>query len=127
MMEKGLSIWLVYQIHSWCLFHCMFFVLIFPDILTFFTFNKICKDKVEAEVWFSGLKALISTGQYGRSKIDGWNNGGLNTDVHLYRNHQNIFSLSSIMNSLEQINFGNHVLFKLKCLNVIGICHDYLT
>ncbi|CAL9145512.1 unnamed protein product [Musa hybrid cultivar] len=42
--------------------------------------DLICKDKVEAEVWFSGLKALISTGQYGRSKIDGWNNGGLNTD-----------------------------------------------
>lgn len=36
---------------------------------------QICKDKVEAEVWFSGLKALISSGQYGRPKIDGWSNG----------------------------------------------------
>lgn len=43
--------------------------------------NKICKDKVEAEVWFSGLKTLISSGQYGRPKIDGWNNGGFFNDV----------------------------------------------
>ncbi|XP_010533392.1 PREDICTED: uncharacterized protein LOC104809200 isoform X1 [Tarenaya hassleriana] len=40
------------------------------------TLDLICKDKVEAEVWIAGLKALIS-GQGGRSKIDGWSNGGL--------------------------------------------------
>lgn len=39
--------------------------------------DLICKDKVEAEVWIAGLKALISSGQGGRSKIDGWNDGGL--------------------------------------------------
>ncbi|KAJ0976529.1 hypothetical protein J5N97_012003 [Dioscorea zingiberensis] len=39
--------------------------------------DLICKDKVEAEVWFAGLKALISSSQCGRSKIDGWNDGGL--------------------------------------------------
>lgn len=43
---------------------------------------KICKDKVEAEVWIAGLKALISAGQGGRSKIDGWSDGGLYFDVN---------------------------------------------
>ncbi|KAF5749800.1 Regulator of chromosome condensation (RCC1) family with FYVE zinc finger domain isoform 1 [Tripterygium wilfordii] len=42
--------------------------------------DLICKDKVEAEVWIAGLKALISSGQDGRSKIDGWNDGGLYLD-----------------------------------------------
>ncbi|KAF6154883.1 hypothetical protein GIB67_018320 [Kingdonia uniflora] len=42
--------------------------------------DLICKDKVEAEVWIAGLKALISSGQCGRSKIDGWNDGGLYLD-----------------------------------------------
>ncbi|XP_038989188.1 PH, RCC1 and FYVE domains-containing protein 1-like isoform X2 [Phoenix dactylifera] len=42
--------------------------------------DKICEDKVEAEVWFAGLKALISSGQSGRSKIDGWSDGGLCLD-----------------------------------------------
>ncbi|CAI9291529.1 unnamed protein product [Lactuca saligna] len=41
--------------------------------------DLICKDKVEAEVWIAGLKALIS-GQGGRSKIDGWSEGGLNIE-----------------------------------------------
>ncbi|KFK32945.1 hypothetical protein AALP_AA6G309800 [Arabis alpina] len=40
------------------------------------TLDLICKDKVEAEVWIAGLKALIA-GQGGRSKIDGWSDGGL--------------------------------------------------
>ncbi|KAI3807494.1 hypothetical protein L1987_23424 [Smallanthus sonchifolius] len=42
--------------------------------------DLICKDKVEAEVWISGLKSLISSLQGGRSKIDGWNDGGLYLD-----------------------------------------------
>ncbi|KAL5170263.1 PH, RCC1 and FYVE domains-containing protein 1 [Glycine soja] len=42
-----------------------------------FRLSRICKDKVEAEVWIAGLKALISSGQGGRSKIDGWSDGGL--------------------------------------------------
>ncbi|XP_022749520.1 PH, RCC1 and FYVE domains-containing protein 1-like [Durio zibethinus] len=42
--------------------------------------DLICKDKVEAEVWIAGLKALISSGQCGRSKIDGWSDGGLYLD-----------------------------------------------
>uniref|UniRef100_A0A1J3IEE8 Ultraviolet-B receptor UVR8 n=1 Tax=Noccaea caerulescens TaxID=107243 RepID=A0A1J3IEE8_NOCCA len=40
------------------------------------TLDVICKDKVEAEVWIAGLKALIA-GQCGRAKIDGWSDGGL--------------------------------------------------
>ncbi|KAL0360378.1 UNVERIFIED_CONTAM: PH, RCC1 and FYVE domains-containing protein 1 [Sesamum radiatum] len=39
--------------------------------------DLICKDKVEAEIWIAGLKALISSGQAGRAKIDGWGDGGL--------------------------------------------------
>jgi hypothetical protein len=32
-------------------------------------------------VWIAGLGALISSGQGGRSKIDGWCDGGLHLDV----------------------------------------------
>jgi hypothetical protein len=39
-------------------------------------------------VWISGLKKLISSGQGGRSKIDGWSDGGLNLDVNT---HQLVF------------------------------------
>lgn len=46
-------------------------------------FPQICKDKAEAEVWIAGLKSLISSGQGGRSKIDGWSDGGLYLDVIL--------------------------------------------
>lgn len=42
--------------------------------------DLICKDKVEAEVWIGGLKALISSSRGGRSKIDGWSDGGLYLD-----------------------------------------------
>ncbi|CAN1801910.1 PH, RCC1 and FYVE domains-containing protein 1 [Linum perenne] len=42
--------------------------------------DLICKDRVEAEVWIGGLKALIASGQSGRSKIDGWSDGGLYID-----------------------------------------------
>nr|KYP74817.1 putative E3 ubiquitin-protein ligase HERC2 [Cajanus cajan] len=42
--------------------------------------DLICKDKVEAEVWIAGLKVLISSGKGGRSKIDGWSDGGLDLD-----------------------------------------------
>ncbi|XP_048437213.1 PH, RCC1 and FYVE domains-containing protein 1-like isoform X4 [Pyrus x bretschneideri] len=43
--------------------------------------DLICKDKVEAQVWIAGLKSLISSGRGGRSKIDGWSDGGLYLDV----------------------------------------------
>ncbi|GMY29387.1 PH, RCC1 and FYVE domains-containing protein 1 [Fagus crenata] len=42
--------------------------------------DLICKEKVEADVWIAGLKALISSGQGGRSKIDGRSDGGLYLD-----------------------------------------------
>ncbi|XP_076900472.1 LOW QUALITY PROTEIN: PH, RCC1 and FYVE domains-containing protein 1-like [Bidens hawaiensis] len=42
--------------------------------------DLICKDKVESEVWIAGLKALISSLQGGRLKIDGWSDGGLYLD-----------------------------------------------
>ncbi|KAK6131437.1 hypothetical protein DH2020_034817 [Rehmannia glutinosa] len=43
--------------------------------------DLICKDKVEAEIWIAGLKALTSSGQAGRSKIDGWSDGGFYFDL----------------------------------------------
>ncbi|KAB2635159.1 hypothetical protein D8674_025693 [Pyrus ussuriensis x Pyrus communis] len=36
-----------------------------------------------AQVWIAGLKALISSGRGGRSKIDGWSDGGLYLDVNM--------------------------------------------
>lgn len=42
--------------------------------------DLICKDKVEAEVWIAGLKALIPSGQGGRSKIDGRSDGSFYLD-----------------------------------------------
>ncbi|KAL8134402.1 hypothetical protein AgCh_009435 [Apium graveolens] len=42
--------------------------------------DLICKDKAEAEVWIAGLKSLLTSGQGGRSKIDGWGDGGLYLD-----------------------------------------------
>ncbi|KAF3783410.1 putative E3 ubiquitin-protein ligase [Nymphaea thermarum] len=42
--------------------------------------DLVCKDKIEAEAWFAGLKALISSGQHERSKIDGRSNRGLYFD-----------------------------------------------
>lgn len=54
------------------------------SIIVIFSFVlfQICKDKVEVEVWIAGLRALISSGQAGRSKIDGWSDGGFNLDVN---------------------------------------------
>ncbi|XP_051139394.1 PH, RCC1 and FYVE domains-containing protein 1-like isoform X2 [Andrographis paniculata] len=42
--------------------------------------DLICKDKVEAEYWITGLKALISLRQVERSKLDGLGDGGLYID-----------------------------------------------
>ncbi|XP_072989524.1 PH, RCC1 and FYVE domains-containing protein 1-like isoform X1 [Typha latifolia] len=42
--------------------------------------DLICKDKVEAEVWFTGLNSLISSSQHGFPKLDGWSDGGLSVD-----------------------------------------------
>ncbi|XP_039117171.1 PH, RCC1 and FYVE domains-containing protein 1-like isoform X1 [Dioscorea cayenensis subsp. rotundata] len=61
--------------------------------------DLICKDKVEAEVWFAGLRALISSGQCGRSKIDGWSDGGLYFDEakDLRTNRTSDSSVSTIL------------------------------
>lgn len=48
--------------------------------------SKICKDKVEAEAWFTGLSALICPGQHGSQAqhIDGIRIAGLSFDVSSY-------------------------------------------
>ncbi|KAJ0971817.1 hypothetical protein J5N97_019776 [Dioscorea zingiberensis] len=38
--------------------------------------DLICKDQAEAEVWFTGLKALISTHQHRHSRFDGQSDDG---------------------------------------------------
>ncbi|GFP80175.1 ultraviolet-b receptor uvr8 [Phtheirospermum japonicum] len=64
--------------------------------------DLICKDKVEAEIWIAGLKALISSGQDGRSKIDGWNDGGLDFDEN--RDLTSISATSSSVSSILEIS-----------------------
>ncbi|KAJ0973334.1 hypothetical protein J5N97_021293 [Dioscorea zingiberensis] len=71
--------------------------------------DLICKDKVEAEVWFAGLKALISSGQCGRSKIDGWSDGGFYFDEtkDLRTNSVSDSSISTILDiSSPDSNFN---------------------
>lgn len=48
--------------------------------------SKICKNKVEAEAWFTGLSALICRGQHGSQvqHIDGIRIAGLPFDVSSY-------------------------------------------
>ncbi|KAJ6817262.1 E3 ubiquitin-protein ligase HERC2 [Iris pallida] len=60
--------------------------------------DLICKDKAEAEVWFAGLNALISSFQRGRSKIDGWNVGLSYDDAKdLISNSASDSSISTIL------------------------------
>ncbi|KAL0438240.1 UNVERIFIED_CONTAM: PH, RCC1 and FYVE domains-containing protein 1 [Sesamum latifolium] len=58
--------------------------------------DLICKDKVEAEIWIAGLKALISSGQAGRAKIDGWGDGGLYFDYLMYLSELEFFTIFAI-------------------------------
>ncbi|PKU71059.1 PH, RCC1 and FYVE domains-containing protein 1-like isoform X2 [Dendrobium catenatum] len=61
--------------------------------------DLICKDKVEAEVWFTGLRALITSGQYGRSKIDGWTDerNSLDSDKNSIPSSPSYSSLSNLL------------------------------
>lgn len=44
--------------------------------------DLICKDKEEAEVWFVGLKALISRGQHRKWKTDSKSDGAASSDAN---------------------------------------------
>ncbi|XP_042456770.1 PH, RCC1 and FYVE domains-containing protein 1-like isoform X1 [Zingiber officinale] len=65
--------------------------------------DLICKDRFETEVWFAGLKALISSHQGGRPKIDGWRDGGLyfedSRDLNLILNSPSVSSIGSVLDS----------------------------
>ncbi|KAE8647161.1 hypothetical protein Csa_018817 [Cucumis sativus] len=76
--------------------------------------DLICKDKVEAEAWISGLKALIASGQGGRSKIDGWSDGGLYLDCKIWRCN---FKRTKTMLPLLSMHSENNTRFlkKRKC------------
>jgi hypothetical protein len=85
-----------------------FFIFHYNNLCVVF---QICKDKVEADVWISGLKKLISSGQGGRSKIDGWSDGGLNLDVNT---HQlvfcYVFSTTSVSPKRDRPTLPSHLI-----------------
>lgn len=58
---------------------------------------QICKDKTEADLWFAGLKVLISPGQRKNLKFDG------GSDVGLYPNKIYSSSLLCILHAFNSI------------------------
>lgn len=82
MMASGLLIWYYNKDQLNFISSLSFlneFHLMSPNLV-----SKICKDKVEAEVWFAGLNVLISPGQHGsqHQHIDGIRNGALSFEVN---------------------------------------------
>nr|DAD22591.1 TPA_asm: hypothetical protein HUJ06_024054 [Nelumbo nucifera] len=80
--------------------------------------DLICKDKVEAEVWIAGLKALVSSSQCGRSKIDGWSDGGLSFDDgrDLTSNSPSDSSVSATQDiSSPETSVGSNSTFPKSC------------
>ncbi|KAG2575848.1 hypothetical protein PVAP13_7KG365400 [Panicum virgatum] len=70
--------------------------------------DLICKDKVEAEAWFTGLNALISPGQHGSQAqhIDGIRNAGLSFDCarESSLSSSSTFTSDSFENKLSSAN-----------------------
>ncbi|KAH9318737.1 hypothetical protein KI387_020506, partial [Taxus chinensis] len=66
----------------------------------------ICKDKDEAEVWFVGLKALISRGQCRRRKSDSKSDGAVSSEINspstFTRINSPMHSAFSSMDSLQK-------------------------
>ncbi|XP_048431907.1 uncharacterized protein LOC125473289 isoform X1 [Pyrus x bretschneideri] len=101
--ESGLLIWLVVEAQNYVFTLFPIFIYnnnIYDNLLFASRFAR----KVEAQVWIAGLKALISSGRGGRSKIDGWSDGGLYLDVlqdgkHLTSNSRSDSSASGARDS----------------------------
>ncbi|RCV14793.1 hypothetical protein SEVIR_3G008200v4 [Setaria viridis] len=70
--------------------------------------DLICKDKVEAEAWFTGLSALVSPGQHGSQAqhIDGIRNAGLSFDCarESSLSSSSTFTSDSLENKLSSAN-----------------------
>ncbi|XP_062185692.1 PH, RCC1 and FYVE domains-containing protein 1-like [Phragmites australis] len=70
--------------------------------------DLICKDKVEAEAWFTGLTALVSPGQHGSQSqyIDGIRNAGLSFDCgrESSLSSSSTFTSDSLDNKLSSAN-----------------------
>ncbi|KAL6651738.1 hypothetical protein ACP70R_010663 [Stipagrostis hirtigluma subsp. patula] len=70
--------------------------------------DLICKDKVEAEAWFTGLNALISPGQHGSQPqhIGGLRNGNLSFDCgrESSLSSSSTFTTDSLENKLSSAN-----------------------
>jgi hypothetical protein len=80
-------------------------------ILMSYPVLKICKDKVEAEAWFTGLSALVSPGQHGSQAqhIDGIRNAGHSFDVNSYASTKftsvHIFSRQCLITLIVYISY----------------------
>lgn len=69
------------------------------------TLDLICKDKEEAEVWFTGLRARISGGQNRKWKFDAKSDGAASSDANSPGGHTRKNSpLSSPFGSTESLN-----------------------
>lgn len=55
-------------------------------------------------MWIAGLKALISSGTGGRSKIDGWSDGGLYLDVIYIHCYLCLFDFYTLYAVLDYMN-----------------------
>ena len=65
---------------------------------------QICKDKDEAEVWFVGLKALISRGQHIKWKTNSKSDGASSSETNCPITYTRINSpLSSPFGSVDSI------------------------
>lgn len=66
--------------------------------------DLICKDKDEAEVWFVGLKALISRGQYRRRKSDSKSDGVVSSEINSPSTYTRINSpMHSAFSSMDSL------------------------
>lgn len=75
--------------------------------------DLICKDKEQAEIWFVGLKALISGSQFLKLYTDSRSDGGLPSNSSSpagYARRKQPFSFMEDTEKLSQSTFKNDVL-----------------
>lgn len=85
--------------------------------------DLICKDKAEAEVWFAGLKALISTGQNRsrRTRSDISDINDVFSDTSQYRNPFGAtLELSSSISSRNSLDYSTRESFTLYPSSDVG-------
>ncbi|ONM31527.1 hypothetical protein ZEAMMB73_Zm00001d040550 [Zea mays] len=87
--------------------------------------SKICKNKVEAEAWFTGLSALICRGQHGSQvqHIDGIRIAGLPFDGarESSLSGSSTFSSDSFENKLSSLARLAKMEVEYRCIQIIEI------